>query len=112
MEKLDNIIYHIHQLLFVMCYSENIYNIGYFSCSLLCTRYLKKENIQLADRYLQLFCSKYEEVNGKEACTPNMHLHLHLKECLNDYGPLYSFWCYAFERHNGMLGDILLIRKS
>ena len=74
------------------------------ACSLLCTRYLKKGNIQLADQYLQLFCTKYEEVNGKEACTPNMHLHLHLKECLNDYGPLYSFWCYAFERYNGMLG--------
>ena len=58
------------------------------ACNLLSTRYLKKENILLADQYLQLFCKKYEEVNGKEACTPNMHLHLHLKECLNDYGPL------------------------
>ena len=50
------------------------------ACNLLSTHYLKKENILLADQYLQLFCKKYEEVNGKEACTPNMHLHLHLKE--------------------------------
>uniref|UniRef100_A0A1X7VCB3 Uncharacterized protein n=1 Tax=Amphimedon queenslandica TaxID=400682 RepID=A0A1X7VCB3_AMPQE len=76
------------------------------ACSSLCTRYLKKENIQLADRYLQLFCSNHEEVNGKEACTPNMHLHLHLKQCLNDYWPLYSL-SYAFERYYGMLGRFL-----
>ena len=33
-----------------------------------------------------------------------MHLHLHLSECLLDYGPLYGFWCYSFERYNGTLG--------
>lgn len=81
------------------------------ACNLLSTRYLKKENILLADQYLQFFCKKYE-VNGKEACTPNMHLHLHLKECLNDYGPLYSFWCYAFERYNGMLGKFPTNNKN
>ena len=33
-----------------------------------------------------------------------MHLHLHLKECLLDYGPVQSFWCYPFERLNGVMG--------
>lgn len=33
-----------------------------------------------------------------------MHLHLHLKDCLLDYGPVHSFWCYGFERYNGVLG--------
>lgn len=33
-----------------------------------------------------------------------MHLHLHLKDCLLDYGPVHSFWCYGFERFNGVLG--------
>ena len=33
-----------------------------------------------------------------------MHLHLHLKECMLDYGPVYSFWCFSFERFNGILG--------
>ena len=31
-------------------------------------------------------------------------MHLHLKNCLHDYGPVYSFWCFAFERYNGILG--------
>uniref|UniRef100_A0A1X7V2A2 Uncharacterized protein n=1 Tax=Amphimedon queenslandica TaxID=400682 RepID=A0A1X7V2A2_AMPQE len=73
--------------------------------SLLCTCYLHKDHVQLASTYLQLFCQKFEEINGKSACTPNMHLHLHLKDCLNNFGPLYSFWCYAFERYNGLLGS-------
>ena len=34
-----------------------------------------------------------------------MHLHLHLKDSIKDYGPVYSFWCFAFERFNGVLGS-------
>lgn len=30
---------------------------------------------------------------------------LHLKNSLTDYGPVYSFWCFAFERYNGILGS-------
>ena len=30
-----------------------------------------------------------------------MHLHGHLA----DYGPVYAFWCFAFERLNGILGS-------
>lgn len=33
-----------------------------------------------------------------------MHLHLHLKDCLLDYGPVHGFWCFPFERFNGILG--------
>ena len=35
-----------------------------------------------------------------------MHLHCHLFECITDYGPLHSFWCFAFERYNGILGSM------
>ncbi len=38
-------------------------------------------------------------------CTINMHLHGHLTECIRDFGPVYSFWCFAFERMNGILGN-------
>lgn len=34
-----------------------------------------------------------------------MHLHCHLKECIEDYGPVYSFWLFSFERLNGILGS-------
>ena len=45
-----------------------------------------------------------EEYYGEEKITPNLHLSLHLCECSYDYGPLYSFWCFSFERMNGILG--------
>ena len=33
-----------------------------------------------------------------------MHLHGHLKECIEDFGPVYAFWCFSFERYNGIFG--------
>lgn len=35
----------------------------------------------------------------------NMHLHGHLRQCIEDYGAVYSFWCFSFERLNGILGS-------
>ena len=41
-----------------------------------------------------------------------MHLRCHLKECVEDYGPVYSFWCFAFERYNGILGSTTTNNRS
>lgn len=30
-------------------------------------------------------------------------MHCHLKEVVLDYGPVYEFWLFAFERYNGIL---------
>ena len=43
---------------------------------------------------------------GKTIITPNMHMHCHLRQCLEDYGPLHTFWCFSFERYNGVLGSM------
>ena len=43
---------------------------------------------------------------GQEKIMPNLHLSLHLCECANNYGLLYAFWCFSFERMNGMLGTL------
>ena len=45
-----------------------------------------------------------EDNYGRKKITPNLHLSLHLRECLDDFGPLYAFWCFSFERMNGILG--------
>jgi hypothetical protein len=37
-----------------------------------------------------------------------MHMHLHLRKCIEDYGSVYSFWCFSFERLNGILGEFNL----
>lgn len=51
------------------------------------------------------FLSTFERLYGKEFCTINLHLHAHLSECILQYGPVYSFWLFAFERMNGILGS-------
>jgi hypothetical protein len=55
--------------------------------------------------YFQDHCKEFEKLYGTTAVKPNMHLHGHLKECLLDYGPMYGFWCFSFERYNGLLGS-------
>ena len=74
------------------------------ACTLLSARSISLAEVSQAHEYLNFFCFKFEEVNGAEYCTSNMHLHLHLKQCILDYGPLHTFWCYSFERYNGTLG--------
>ncbi len=51
------------------------------------------------------FCKVFEQLNGKQYYTMNLHLHGHLKDCILDYGPVYPFWLFSFERLNGILGS-------
>lgn len=73
------------------------------ACFKLLKRMLTKEALQSAHALLLEFCNKFVELYGSEHCTPNMHLHLHLRECLLDCGPAYATWCFSFERFNGIL---------
>lgn len=50
------------------------------------------------------FC-KEVKLYGKHTVTLNMYHHGHLKECISDYGPIYSFWLFSFERYNEILGS-------
>ena len=74
------------------------------ACRILCAKSLTNHNIKLEDALLLQFCRRTECLFGRCCFTPNMHLHCHLYECILDYGPLHSFWCFSFERYNGILG--------
>ena len=82
------------------------------ACTYLCNRILTEQDIKIADSYLFQFCKQFEIIYGKDSVTPNMHLHCHLAECLLDYGPVYSFWLFSFERYNGMLGNLPTNKKA
>ena len=75
------------------------------ACYLFCRRSITLSELNDADNCIMEFCRKFATLYGKEQCTINMHLHGHLQECISDYGPVYSFWCFAFERMNGVLGS-------
>ena len=58
------------------------------ACSLLLKPIVTIDDVIKGDEKLTAFCNAYEKLYGKNKCTPNMHLHLHLKDCMLDYGPL------------------------
>lgn len=67
------------------------------ACKILCQPVIKKEVLQ-ADECLLQFCKAFQTIFGKLVVTPNMHLSCHLKDSIFDYGPVYSFWLFSFER--------------
>ena len=75
------------------------------ACRLLCKPCITKTDLMVSDCKLMHFLKEYEKINGELAITPNMHLHLHLKECVENYGSIYGFWLFSFERYNGILGS-------
>ena len=90
------------------------------ACHLMCSQGISHAGVSLMDHHLITFCKMVEQLFGISACTPNLHLHGHLQECFLDYGPSDSFWLFAFERLNGILGllstnnqaiEIQLMRK-
>ncbi len=75
------------------------------ACRLITQPIVSMEEAESADKMFQEFGKGIERVFGPECVKPNMHMHCHLYECIDDFGSVYSFWLYPFERYNGNLGD-------
>ena len=76
------------------------------ACRLMCSRAISNDSVTKLDDLIINFCQTFQLLYGASACTPNLHLNCHLKECIIDYGPASAFWVFAYERLNGMLGSI------
>ena len=72
------------------------------ACRVLCSKQISMEQVIFGDALLH-FCRRTEQIFGRQCITPIMHMHCHLQSCIEDYGPLLGFWCYSFERYNGIL---------
>ena len=79
---------------------------------ILCQMSVTKDEIELADNLLLKFCRQVESLYGKSVIKPNMHLHCHLKQCLLDYGPVHTFWLFAYERYNGILDPTTIVQSK
>ena len=84
----------------------------FLACQYLCTPVLSKTNIIKADMLFVKFGERFEKLYGKKAVTPNMHLRCHLKECVIYCRPVHAFWCFSFERFNGILGTMQVNGRS
>ena len=77
------------------------------ACNLLCRCFITTDQLEEADKILLMFCKQFEQIYDHVHCTINIHLHCHLKDCVLDFGPVYAFWLFSFERLNGFLGIII-----
>lgn len=83
----------------------NVWLLFVKACHLFCRRTISMADVEEADRLILQFCKAYVALYGNEYCTPNLHLHGHIASCIKDYGPVYAFWLFSFERLNGILGS-------
>ena len=82
--------------------------LGHFvrACNLLVLRIITEDNLNEAQERLKDMAYLIEHEYGPEFITSNIHLALHIPDCCRDYGPIYSFWLFPFERLNGYIGKI------
>ena len=77
-------------------------------CQILVCRIIRQDSLNEAHERLITVIKLIEQKYGENKIMPNLHLSLHLRKCAHDYGLLYVFWCFLFERMNGILGRFLL----
>ncbi|CAI2195524.1 15763_t:CDS:2, partial [Funneliformis geosporum] len=74
------------------------------ACSILVCRLVSKNDLIEAHQRLIVMVKEIERTYRPKKITSNLHLCIHLCECMLNYGPLYTFWYYSMERMNGLLG--------
>ena len=80
--------------------------LGHFvrACNLLVARFVTEDDLQEAQERLRDMSINIERTYGPEFITSNIHLSMHIPECIRDYGSVYSFWLFPYERLNGYIG--------
>ena len=108
---------------FIMIYSTNILwdmldnsdrkILGHFvrACNLLAARFITEDDLKEAQERLKDMAHLIENTYGPEFITSNIHLALHIPDCCRDYGPIYSYWLFPFERLNGYIGKVLTLHR-
>lgn len=55
------------------------------ACRLFCLPVISRTQVNEAHVILANFCRTFHTLYGTESCTPNMHMSLHLKQCMLDF---------------------------
>ncbi|OAD79037.1 hypothetical protein PHYBLDRAFT_164121 [Phycomyces blakesleeanus NRRL 1555(-)] len=73
---------------------------------------VSEEDIEKGHKCLEEFCKGCETLYDLDLLSPNMHLHLHLCQTMIDFGPVYGYWLFSFERYNSVLKNIKTNRRN
>ena len=68
---------------------------------------ISEEQLEYCERSLKRFCCQFENLYGKRYMTANVHLLLHLTQCVRELGPLWAYSCFHFESQNGILKSLV-----
>ncbi|CAB4446178.1 unnamed protein product [Rhizophagus irregularis] len=68
-------------------------------------RFITEDDLREAQERLKDMAHLIERTYGPEFITSNIHLALHIPDCCRDYGSIYSFWLFPYERLNGYIGS-------
>ncbi|KAE8744268.1 hypothetical protein FOCC_FOCC009083 [Frankliniella occidentalis] len=71
--------------------------------SLLGADTVSTQNILKAERLLKEFVRDFEGLYHLKYCSINIHLLLHLADCVRHLGPLWVFTCFPLENLNGLI---------
>ncbi|CDO75087.1 hypothetical protein BN946_scf185010.g12 [Trametes cinnabarina] len=66
-------------------------------------RSLDPDRIQKFDDHMQEYLLGLKRLFEWHHFVPNNHISLHLRQCLELFGPVHAWWAYPFERFNGLL---------
>ena len=82
--------------------------LGHFvrACNLLVARFVTENDLHEAQERLWDMTKIIERTYGPVYITSNIHLSMHIPQCIRDYGSVYSFWLFPYERLNRYIGKI------
>ena len=90
----------------------NVWHTFVLACRCIIKPSITKCDILMAHQLFVKFGGQIESVYGKMFVTPNMHLHVHIKETLLDHSSVYCHWLFAFERCNFVMGNVHTNRRD
>ena len=68
---------------------------------------ISDEQLKYCEQTIEQFCCRFERFYGRRYMSANIHLLLHLTQCVRDLGPLWAYSCFHFESQNGILKSLV-----
>lgn len=68
--------------------------------------------VSIYERHMLQYLISIKEIDPQHDFVPNHHLSLHLGDCLCNFGPVHTWWCFPFERYNGIMSRMNTNNKA
>ena len=90
----------------------NVWHTFVLACRRLVQPTVTKADIEVGYQLLVKFVKQVQAVYGPDVVTPNMHMSMHIRNDMLNYGSLYATWLFAFERCNFVMGCTKTNKKN